>query len=118
MAPPQMAEQRTALACLISVLSIIAAGCPVHVDEPAPPKGGISLSVEPTAARVYVDGQLVGTAATYAGGHLPLHPGHYRIKLVAEGWFDEYLEIDVGDEIVPLGVDMVQVPEPLGVDPP
>ena len=113
-----MAEQRAARSCLILVLAITSSGCPGHTVVPSLPKGGLSITVDPEDARVYVDGQLVGTSVTYAGSHIPLHPGHHRVKLVADRWFDEYIEIETGDEVLSLAVEMTAVPEPLGADPP
>ena len=65
---------------------------------------------------VYVNEKLSGTASMYEERPLLLRPGMYRIKLVADGWYPGYFEVEIVDEVVPLEADLVAVPEPLGVE--
>lgn len=98
------------------MLALLAAGCPPHPVTPAQPRGGLLIEVEPSHARIYVDEQLVGDATTYAQRPLKLAPGHHRIKVLADGYYPEYLEVQVTEELVPVGLVLTAVPEPLGVE--
>jgi hypothetical protein len=83
---------------------------------PARPTGGLRFEVTPASARVYINEKLSGTVASYEERPLLLRPGTYRVKLVVDGYYTEYVEVDVGDEVVPVEADLVAVPEPLGVE--
>lgn len=97
------------------LMSLVLASCN-GPRVPAPPTGGIRLAAEPADARVYVNEKLSGTASVYEDRPLLLRSGTYRIKIVAEGYYPEYVEVEVGDVIVPLEVSLTAIPEPLGVE--
>jgi len=83
---------------------------------PAPPTGGLRFAGEPLDARVYINEKLSGTLGLFVDRPLLLRPGTYRVKLVADGFYPEYREIEVGQEIVPFTITLTAVPEPLGVE--
>jgi hypothetical protein len=98
----------------MSILAV--AGCPATPEVPRQPTGGLRLMVEPADARIYVDEKLEGDATTYAQRPLLLHPGHHRIKIMADGYYSEYIEVEVGEMLIDLTVSLTPVPEPLGIE--
>lgn len=61
------------------------------------PTGALRLRANPTHARVYVDGALVGTVDDFDGltGHLRLDAGTHQIELRAEGYETYTTEVTV-----------------------
>jgi hypothetical protein len=96
------------------LMALVLQGCPPP-RVPTAPTGGLRFEGEPLDARVYVNEKLSGTLELYVDRPLLLRPGKYRVKLTADGYYPEYREIEVGDEIVPVTVTLTAVPEPLGV---
>jgi len=97
------------------MLALLASGCPGTPKEPSKPTGGLRLDVDPPEARVWVNDKLFGTASTWEGRVILLGPGTKRLKLAADGYYTEYREIEVVDEVVLVEVSLTPVPEPLGV---
>jgi hypothetical protein len=112
---PRTRKHSGPIACLTLRATLAAVGCN-GPRVPARPTGGIRLDAEPRSAKVYVNEKLSGTVSTFEDRPLLLRPGRYRIKLVAQGYYPGYVEVDVGDEIVPVEASLVPIPEPLGVE--
>ena len=112
---PVFRKQSGLPVCLIVVMSTCFAACN-GPRVPARPTGGIRLAADPPSARVYVNEKLSGTASIFVERPLLLKPGAYRIKLVAEGYYPGYVDVEVADEVVPVEVKLTEIPEPLGVE--
>ncbi len=95
-------------------MALLMQGCPPP-RVPTAPTGGLRFEGTPLEARVYVNEKLSGTLELYVDRPLLLRPGSYRLKFTAEGYYPEYVEVEVADEIVPVTVTLTAVPEPLGV---
>jgi hypothetical protein len=104
------------LVCLILSIAVVIAGCPPRPQTPSRPTGGLRIRVMPEHARIYVDERLAGDGETYADRPLLLEPGEHRIKVVAEGHYAEYVQVHVGEDVQPLEVELIAVPEPLEVE--
>ncbi len=113
---PYLRKHSGLFACLIFMVALAIQGCPDRPVVPSAPTGGVRIEVEPGDARIYVDEALVGDAGTYADRPLPLPPGDHRIKVTADGFYPEYLEVEVKGEMIPIVVSLTPVPEPLGVE--
>ena len=113
---PQFRKHSGPLPCLIVMSVFAVAGCPATPEVPKQPTGGLMLMIEPADARIYVDEKLQGDATTYAQRPLLLHPGEHRVKIVADGYYSEYLELEVHEELIDLTISLTKVPEPLGVE--
>ena len=96
------------------LMALLMQGCPPP-RVPSAPTGGLRFEGTPLDARVYVNEKLSGTLELYVDRPLLLRPGTYRVKIVAEGYYPEYREVEVGDDVVSLSVTLTAVPEPLGV---
>ena len=99
------------LAALLAVAS--AAGCPHNRGKAAVPGGKIFLKITPDHAHVYVDEILQGTGATFSEKALRLPQGKHRLKVTAEVYFPEYVEINVTDSPETISVDLRKIPPPL-----
>jgi hypothetical protein len=87
-----------------------AAGCPRTGGKAAVPGGKVFLKITPDHAHVYVDEILQGTGATFTGKALRLPQGRHRLKVTAEDYFPEYVEIVVTDSPETVSVELRKVP--------
>jgi hypothetical protein len=72
---------------------------PEPVSVPPVANGGLSFEIAPTFARIYVDGNYVGTAADFSGIRTPLilPPGPHHVRIRAE----DFRTITFNTEIFP-----------------
>jgi hypothetical protein len=59
--------------------------------------GGMSFEIDPPYTEVYVDGQYMGTTATFSATAQPLFlaPGRHRVELQAPGFQPVVIDLDV-----------------------
>jgi len=93
--------------------AVLAAACSPSKGAANVPQGKILLIVSPAEAHVYVDEKLQGTAAMFGDKPLLLPVGKHRLKLKAEDYFPEYIEISVTGKTNTVKVDMRKIPPPL-----
>jgi hypothetical protein len=76
--------------------SNVAYGPPVPVGAARPDLAVVDTDVEPEEARVFLDGEMIGTADDFDGypGYLYLEKGHYTLEFRLAGYRPEKLEID------------------------
>lgn len=99
---------------LAALLGIAAAGgCPRNKGKAAVPGGKVFLKITPDHAHVYVDETLQGTASTFTGKALRLPQGRHRLKVTAEDYFPEYVEINVTDSPETVSIDLRKIPPPI-----
>ena len=55
----------------------------------------IELDVEPETARVFVDDEYMGRADGWSHQMIPVDPGHRRLKIDAEGYLAQRLDVEV-----------------------
>lgn len=69
---------------------------PVAVPGKAPDLAVVDTDVSPEHARVYLDGQLIGTADDFDGhpDYLYLRPGRYTLEFALPGYESRYVEVD------------------------
>ncbi|MBU8897828.1 PEGA domain-containing protein [Corallococcus sp. M34] len=82
-------------------------------EAPQPVEGpGLRFDVQPGAARVFVDGHAVGTAASLrdAGGLLSLAPGVHQVSIRHAGYATWRAEVTVGEEAEAIQVRLLQDP--------
>jgi len=109
--PVRAAARLLVLAGLFGLLA--AAGCPRVGGKAAVPGGKVFLKITPDHAHVYVDETLQGTGATFGGKALRLPQGRHRLKVTAENYFPEYVEINVTDSPETISVELRKIPPPL-----
>ncbi len=59
--------------------------------------GGFSFEVSPSASKIYVDGEYVGTVGEFTPRSQPLgvQAGHHRVEIRAEGYRTMQFDADV-----------------------
>ena len=100
---------------MLALLAVsTAAGCAGHKPAGKGPKGTLVLSVDPGEARFYVNEKLQGTADVFKDKPLSLSVGKYCVKLMLDGYFPEYIEVEItGGGLRKVELAMRKVPPPL-----
>ncbi|MFH1434848.1 MAG: hypothetical protein ABIJ56_03935 [Pseudomonadota bacterium] len=100
---------------VIFVAGLLAAAAACSSQKPVAkiPKGKILLDVKPGHAYIYIDEKLKGTASMYENKPLKLPRGKHRLKLQAEEYFPEYVEIEVTDIAKKIKIEMKKMPPPI-----
>jgi len=99
--------------CAALLALAAAAGCPLSKGKAAVPGGKVFLKITPDHAHVYVDEIIQGTGSTFSGKALRLPQGRHRLKVTAEDYFPEYVEINVTDSPETIIVELRKIPPPL-----
>lgn len=82
-------------------------------NGPPPDLAVVDTDVSPESARVYLEGQLIGTADDFDGypDYLYLKPGHYTIEFRLPGYASQTVAVDaVSGRYYPLDNKLVRVP--------
>lgn len=93
--------------------ALLCQACPGRGRPPAVPKGKLVLEVTPGHAHVYLDERLQGTASMLGGKTLLVSTGRHRLKLDAENYFTECVEILVTEDVKKIEVEMRKIPPPV-----
>lgn len=89
------------------------ADAPHAVGFLPPDAAAVDTDVEPEHARVYLDGELLGTADDFDGypEYLLLRPGHYTLEFRLGGYRSESLEIDARPgRFFPVDLKLARIP--------
>jgi len=79
--------------------------------EAPPPKGGIRFTCAAPQVLVYVNDHLAGECRQLAGDEgLKLPAGKYRVEARFDGYFTQYVLVDVSDAFSTVAIDPTPVP--------
>lgn len=98
--------------CVVALLCA-AAACSSHKPVAKIPTGKILLDVGPGHAHITIDEKLQGTASMYEKKPMKIPRGKHRLKLQADGYFPEYVEIEVTDSMKKIAIEMKKMPPPI-----
>ena len=83
---------------MVGVLASFALGCsavePIS-DSEASQETYLELDVEPTSARIYIDGDYRGTVDGWQQQVVPVEPGYHRLELRADGFVTQRFDVDI-----------------------
>jgi hypothetical protein len=96
---------------LFVLLFLLAGACPAPPAPPPPPTGGVRLEGGPPEATVVVNERVQGTVGQLSQIPLQLRPGAYRLEVTADGYFPWYGEIEIGDVLQTVQVELRPVPQ-------
>lgn len=97
----------------VAALIAAAAACSSHKPVAKIPKGKILLDVKPGHAHITIDEKFKGTASMYEKKPLKMPRGKHRLKLQAEDYFPQYVEIEVTDTVKKIKIEMKKKPPPI-----
>lgn len=85
-----------ALFVMVGAIIVVVTGC-TGFQQAQSPTGDtfVELDVEPSDAALFVDDDYMGTADGWQHGMVPVEPGLRRLKIDAEGYIPQRLDIDV-----------------------
>jgi hypothetical protein len=101
------------LVALVALVALDGAGCSnVIVGTPHGPQSvPIRFQGSPPDATVTIDDQRVGSLSLVAARGIRVMPGRHRITVQAPGYLPFDRAVDAKDEVVPVAVTLVPVPD-------
>lgn len=84
---------------MVVAIAAITMGCS-GIEPVSDPAGGatyIELNVEPANTRIYIDDEYMGTVDGWHHQMVPIEPGHRRLKLDADGYIPQRLDVDIDE---------------------
>ncbi len=97
---------------LLLILLTAACAVPLARINQGRDTGQIDLDVEPTNAKVFLDGVYVGQASSFtaAAGGMKVVLGRHLLRFEAEGFMPETVEVIGGEEQPPIKVRLLEKP--------
>ena len=77
------------------VIGLLSLGCSaVQFVEKDKPFALLEVDCEPKDAAISIDGKVVGVAASFRDGVVPVLPGHHRVEISREGYLPYFFDLE------------------------
>ncbi len=96
---------------LAAGLSALVGCANVVVGTPHAQTVPLRIRGTPADATVTIDDQRIGSLALVAARGILVFPGHHRITVEAAGYLPFDVAVDAKDEVIPVDVTLVAVPD-------